>query len=219
MRRATIAGLAVVLAAAPLVAGQVPSPETQVNVALPGFPSDPITVRSDSSKSADITVNLRAENFACTGEGTLPVEATLQVSPGAPDEFSLNPARLNFTVPQGTYSSSNPYNETMTTTFTVSVNGTVTSNHTHKPTVKAKFLPGEVQNCDSTGGFPDASASKDLTVNMVADQTSSGGGGNGGGGGNTGGGSDGSGGGGIPGPGAAAAAAALLVGARAARRD
>jgi hypothetical protein len=221
MRRATIAGLVLLVVGMPLAAGQVPSAETTVDVALPDFPSDPITVRSDSSTSADITVNLHAENFACSGEGTLPVEATLDASPGAPDEFTLDPTGLNFPVPEGTYSGANPYNESMTTTFTVTVNGTVTENHTHEPTVNAEFLPGEVQNCDSTGGFPDASASDSLTVNMVADQTTDGGGTDGGGddggatdgGGDTGGTGDG---GGIPGPGAAAAAAALLVGARAA---
>lgn len=219
-------GPAIVAAAAALVAilavssgAAAQGADTTVDLTISDLPEDPMVLRDNSSETATFTVTLHAENFACTEEGTLPVEGSVAASPGAVDEFTLDPARLNFTAPPGTYSSTNPYNESMEADFTATVNGEVPQNHTHEPTIELAFLPGEVENCGSASGFPDASASDSVTVEMVASQDDASG--PGAGGGSDGGGSDDVGsddGGGIPGPGAAAAAVALAAGARALRR-
>lgn len=219
MRGPALVAVVAALAIAPTVGAQ--GTGAQVAVRVVDLPSEPLVVESDDSESATYSVNVEAENFACTGEGTFPVEQSLDASPGATDEFTLEPTRLNFTVPAGTYSSSNTYNETMESTFTVTVEGEVTENHTHEPTINADFLPGEVENCSTAGGFPEASDSGSLTVEMVAPQDSGDGGGPGGGtdggdGGTPPGEEDGD---GIPGPGAAAGLAALAAAARAVRRD
>lgn len=219
MRGSLLVVALVALALAPVAAAQ--TAQTQVNVRILDLPSEPVQVDAGSSTTVTFTVELQAENFACTGEGTLPVALNLGSGPGASHGFALDPTQLNFTASPGTYSSTNAYNSTMEADLSYGA-GADADDHTHQQTIDAVFQPDGVQNCDSPGGFPSASASGTVTVEV------SGTGGNttgpGGNGGNGGGGTDGGtntgegGGGGIPGPGAAAAVA-LAAGARAVRRD
>lgn len=220
MRTLPLIALSVLVAGAPMVAAQ--TAETQVNLRLVDLPSDPIEIEGNSSEDVPFSVELQAENFACTGQGTLPVELSLDASPGAPDEFAVDPTELAFEISPGTYSAANPYNSSMESTFTVAVDGPVGSDHTHEPAINAEFLPDGVENCGSAGGFPSESVSGSVVVEMVADDGGTGGpgggGGSNGGGGTDGGVDDGGDGNGIPGPGAAAVAATLAVAARGLRR-
>lgn len=216
MRHVAIAAVLGILLALPSAGAQ--TTDTQVEVTVEDLPTEPIVLESDSSAEAPFVVRLEAENFACTEEGTLPVELGLTAEPGSVDNFTLDPTLLEYTVSTGTYSSSNPVNQTMDVTFAATVEGEVPSNHTHEPSVEATFLPDEVQGCSSATGFPDASDSGSFTIEMVAppDDGGSGGGDGGGGGGDGASEDDGN---GIPGPGAAAALAALLAAGRARRRS
>lgn len=205
--RSLLIACILLLSLSPLAAAQDADPVVEVSVLE--LPSEPVVLESNESAEVPFKVNLMADNFACSEEGIFPVELSLSASPGAVDVFTVAPPRLNFSVAPGVYSGvTEAYNATLDARALLSVEGTVPANHTHAPTVTATFLPSEVTGCQASGDFPDAEASGQFTVNMVAPPPPSTN--------NTNDGDDG--GGGIPGPGLVTLSLALVSAALVVRR-
>lgn len=149
----------------------------EATVTVAGFPEDSIVLRSNSSESFTLDVNLNLAEFVCTGEGSFPVMVDFTGDLGAVDRLTFSRTELNFSVPPGIYGpeGGNDYNETQSVDVTVAVEGTVPENHTHEPEISATFPGGTIEGCQSAGEFPEAQDAGTFLVEMVAPPPSDGG--------------------------------------------
>lgn len=159
MRSLTLLTLAAALALAPFAAGQappLPAPGTTYIVTVTA-PAELTGLEANASVQVPFTVTLEVSNVLCTTDVTIPVALAASAA-GNPANiaFTIEPAVVNITIPQGPHPA--PAGGSMEAMLIGTVTGNITTNGTATITITptAPAPAGPPQGCQGAPSIPSA---------------------------------------------------------------